>query len=207
MPGTPVGTSPPWWYLAGLLGLFVPLTLLERSFTAGAGQSVWTPALGIVFGIMVLYGTRWIPALVATLLGVSAIASATSSSGKPIDWPAITAVVAVLVAGYAIGAELARRVGVRASLRRLSDAAWLAVSAMLGTAVAIAVVIEVVKALGYLHGQSLWPMFAEGCASAGASTLAISPLVLLGGDGLTAARQRRGRSNSLRPRISTLRRI
>ncbi|HUE61079.1 MAG TPA: hypothetical protein VMO88_16040, partial [Acidimicrobiales bacterium] len=60
---------PPLWFLAGLLGVFVPLTLVERSFTAGAGQSVWTPALGIVFAIMVLYGTRWVVVLIATLLG------------------------------------------------------------------------------------------------------------------------------------------
>lgn len=188
-PKTLIGATPPWRYLAGLLGLFVPLTLLERSFTAGAGQSLWTPALGIVFGILVLYGTRWIPALLGILLGVSAIASATSSSNKPIDWPAITAIVAVVVAGYAVGAEVARRVGLRGSLRRLSDAVWLALSAMLGTAVAIAAVIEVVQALGYLHGKSWWPMFAQGCASAGASTLAISPLVLLAGDHLAARRQ------------------
>ena len=188
------GARPPWWYLAGLLLLFVPLTLLERSFTAGAGQSLWTPALGIVFGILVLYGTRWIPALVGILLGVSAIASATSSPNKPIDWPAITAVVAAVVGGYAVGAELARRVGLRGSLRRLSDAVWLTLSAMLGTAIAIAAVIAVVEALGYLHGKSWWPMFAQGCASAGASTLAVSPLVLLGGDRLAARRQQDRRS-------------
>ena len=193
-PRTSRVVTPPWWYLAGLLGLFVPVTLVERSFTAGAGESLWTPALGIVFGIMVLYGTRLIPALVGILLGVSAIASATSPSNRPVDWPAITAVVAVVVAGYAVGAELARRVGLRRSLRRLRDAMWLGLTAMLGTAIAIAAVIEVVEALGYLHGRSWWPMFAHGCASAGASTLAVSPLVLLGGDRLSSRKQ----SNCLR---------
>ena len=175
---------PPLWFLAGLLAVFVPLTLVERSFAAGAGQSVWTPALGIVFAIMVLYGTRWVPVLVATLLGVTAIAS----TSKTTDWALLTAIVAVVVAGYAIGAQMARFVRVGWTLRRLSDAFWLGLSAMVGTAIAIAAVIEVVEAFGYLHGHSWWMMFVQGCASAGASTLAVAPFVLLAG-GRLAERQ------------------
>ena len=184
------GTTPPRWYLAVLLGLFVPVTLVERSFTAGAGQSVWTPALGIVFGIIVLYGTRWIPLLVGTLLGVTAISMATTATKGGTDWGALTVVVAVVVAGYAVGAVLARRVGLQWSLGRLSDAVWLAVTAMLGTVVAVAALIEVMTFLGYIHGQNWWAMFSRGCASAGASTLAISPLVLLAGDRLKSTRRK-----------------
>ena len=187
--GTKSGDSnsvaPPRWYLAVLVGLFAPLTVVERSFTAGAGQSVWTPALGIVFGIMVLYGTRWVPVLVGTLIGVTAINAAISSTPQSTDWATISALVAVIVIGYAIGAEIARRARIQWSLRRLSDAVWLGVGALTGTAIAIATAIEVVKALGYLHGQALWPMFVKGSASAGASTLAISPLLLLLGDRVT----------------------
>ncbi len=171
---------PPLWFLAALLAVFVPVTLVERSFTAGAGQSVWTPALGIVFAIMVLYGTRWVPVLVATLLGVTAIAS----TSKATDWALLAAIVAVVVVGYAIGAQMARSVRVRWSLRRLTDAFWLGLSAMIGTAVAIAGVIEVIEAFGYLHGHSWWTIFIQGCASAGASTLAVAPLVLLAGSRL-----------------------
>ena len=160
-----------------LLAVFVPVTLVDRNFTAGAGQSVWTPSLGIVFAIMVLYGTRWVPVLVATLIGVTAIASTTTTT----DWGLLTALVAVVVAGYAVGAQMARLAGVRWSLRRLTDAFWLGVSAMVGTAIAIAAAIEVVHAFGYLNGRSWWPLFAQGCAAAGASTLAVAPLILLAG--------------------------
>ncbi|HUE58829.1 MAG TPA: diguanylate cyclase [Acidimicrobiales bacterium] len=192
---------PPLWFLAGLLGVFVPLTLVERSFTAGAGQSVWTPALGIVFAIMVLYGTRWVVVLIATLLGVTAIASAS----KITDWALLTAVVAVLVAGYAIGAQMARFVRVRWSLRRLTDAFWLGLSAMVGTAIAIAAVIEVVEASGYLHGRSWWSMFVQGCASAGASTLAVAPFVLLAG-GRLAERQSHEPARPAPPAVTPMRR-
>jgi diguanylate cyclase (GGDEF)-like protein len=171
-------SSPPKWFLIALLALFVPVTFLARSFTAGANQSVWTPALGIVFGIMVLYGTLWIPVLVGTLLGVTAIASQT----KALDWGMVTALVAVIVAGYAVGAQMTRAVGLRWSLKRLRDALLLGTCAMAGTAIAIAGALEVADAFGYLHGGSRWTMFIEGCASAGASTLAIAPLVLLAGD-------------------------
>jgi diguanylate cyclase (GGDEF)-like protein len=190
---------PPLWFLAVLLGLFVPITLLERSFTAGAGQSVWTPALGIMFGAMVLYGNRWTPVLVATLLGVSAISIATSTHKSPTDWGALTAVVAVLVLGYAIGAELCRRVGLRSHLRRLREAAWLAGGVFLGSAVAIAAVIAVLEPLGYLHGKAWWPTFFHGFASAGASTLAVAPLILLAGDRVTARPRSRRTADVLHP--------
>ena len=175
---------PPLWFLAVLLAVFVPLTLVDRNFTAGAGQSVWTPALGIVFAIMVLYGTRWVPVLVGTLLGVTAIASTATTT----DWVLLTALVAVVVAGYAVGAQMARLARVCWSLRRLTDAFWLGLSVMVGTAIAIAAAIEVVQAFGYLNGRSWWPMFAQGCASAGASTLAVAPLVLLAGGHLADRR-------------------
>lgn len=179
-PADSAPARPPLWFLGGLLALFVPITFLERNFTAGANQSVWTPALGIVFGIMVLYGTRWVPAMVATLLGVTAIVS----EDKPMHWGVMSALIVAVVAGYAVGAQIARVTGLRWSLRRTRDAVLLAVSAMTGTAIALAGAIAVVGAFGYLHGKDWWPMLARGCASAGASTIAIAPLALLAGDQL-----------------------
>jgi diguanylate cyclase (GGDEF)-like protein len=193
------------WFLVALLALFVPITFLERSFTAGANQSVWTPALGIVFGIMLLYGTRWAPVMVGTLLGITAVVS----ESEPMHWGVITALIAVIVAGYAIGAQAARLAGLRWSLRSVRDAVLLSLSGLGGTAVAIAGAIGVVEGFGYLHGKNFWTMFAQGCASAGASTLAITPLLLLAADQLRNGRaevaaddesdERHGRSELMAP--------
>jgi diguanylate cyclase (GGDEF)-like protein len=126
--------------------------------------------------------------MVATLLGVTAIVSV----DRPMRWGVVTALIAVVVAGYAVGAQVARVAGLRWSLRRLRDGVLVSICALGGTAVAIAGAIGVVQAFGFLHGKAWWPMFARGCASAGASTLAIAPLVLLAGDQLRQARSRPG---------------
>ncbi|HUJ64163.1 MAG TPA: hypothetical protein VLX59_01410, partial [Acidimicrobiales bacterium] len=64
--------EPPYWYLALLLALVIPATLIEQW-----SGSLWMPGFGLGFAILVLYGGRWLRALfiAAAVLAVIVVAT------------------------------------------------------------------------------------------------------------------------------------
>jgi len=181
-------TKPRLWYLALFVILLVPAAAIARNFTSHAGQSIWTPTLGIVFGVLFLYGLRSAPILIAALLALTA--SPLGHSGAA--WPLVLEVVAAVITGYGFAAVTARKLRIRPSLRRLSDAVLLAVCIAGGTALAVIFALPLAEATGYLHYNNFGSAFAETFASSAASALATAPLVILGGWWL---RERTGRSD------------
>lgn len=179
-------TKPHWGYLLLLVGLLVPAALIAKHFTAEAGQSIWTPTLGIVFAVLFLYGMRSAPILIGALLALTA--SPVGQSGAP--WPLVLEVVAAVIAGYGFAALTARRLPIRSPLRRVSDAVLLALCIAGGTALAIIFAVSLADATGYLPGKSFGTVFSRAFAASVASALATAPLVILGGWWLGRGRSR-----------------
>lgn len=175
-PTPPTRTAPGLWYLAALIALLIPAAAIARNFTSEAGQSIWTPTLGIVFGVLFLYGARAAPILVGALLALAA--TPIGLTGEP--WPFVVEVVGAVIAGYAIAAAAARRLPIAPSLRRLPDAVLLALCITAGTALAVIFAVSLADLTGYLH-LGYETVFTETFAACVASALATAPLVILGG--------------------------
>lgn len=171
--------GPGVWYLVALVALLIPAAAIARNFTAEAGQSIWTPTLGIVFGVLFLYGMRVAPILVAALLALAA--TPVGLDGAP--WPLVVEVVGAVVAGYAIAAAAARRLPIEPCLRRLADAVLLAICITAGTALAVVFAVSLADLTGYLR-PSYATVFTQTFAACAASALATAPLVILGGSWL-----------------------
>jgi signal transduction histidine kinase len=116
------------------IGVIVAYVLLEWvSFIheyKGVPITPWNPGLGLVFGFMVLSGTRYAAALFAGVV-IAEIAVLNSN----LWWPIIFGLGAIIAGGYGLVAQVARghlRLG--AGLNRLRDVVVLLVSGVVGAA-------------------------------------------------------------------------
>ncbi|MBV9660375.1 MAG: diguanylate cyclase [Acidimicrobiales bacterium] len=154
-----------YWLLAALLGLLFPAALVAH------GTSLWMPASGVAFAVLVLYGPRMIPLLVGTT-AVSVIVS--GQSGMPV-LVVVTAASANTTA-LALWAWGLRASGVDLRMRRLQDAAVVAVAGAAATVASTGLIIVVLAAW---RPVSFWTLAEHTLLTNGAGLFAVAPLLLL----------------------------
>jgi diguanylate cyclase (GGDEF)-like protein/PAS domain S-box-containing protein len=161
----------PSWYLATLLALVVPAILVGKPV-----GTLWMPAFGLGFTVLVLYGIRWLPVLLAIDLAGSAISDAPRSI-----WSFLTTAefLLALAAGYSLAALAIRALGVDTSFRRLKDAVVLSAAGLVGAGVAAWASMGVLVLHYHVSSKTFWQMASYFAVGGSAGTFAIAPLLLI----------------------------
>jgi two-component system, LuxR family, sensor kinase FixL len=96
----------------------------------GVPITPWNPGLGLVFGLIVLFGARY-----ATVLFAGAVIAEIAILRSNLWWPIILALTTIIAGGYGLVAQVARgHLRLDAGLNRLRDVILLLVSGVIGAA-------------------------------------------------------------------------
>jgi diguanylate cyclase (GGDEF)-like protein len=171
--------EPPYWYLAFLLALVIPATLVEEW-----SGSLWMPGFGLGFAILVLYGSRWLRALLTAAAVLAVIVLATpallphSTVGKM--FTTVEGVTALAV-GYGLTALGVRACRIDLSLRRLRDALLLSALGLAGAGLTAMVFMGVLAGREQLTGGRFSEVLSFVAAGGAAGAFGLAPLLLVAG--------------------------
>jgi diguanylate cyclase (GGDEF)-like protein len=175
--------EPPYWYLALLLALVIPATLIEEW-----SGSLWMPGFGLGFAILVLYGSRWLRALLtaATVLAVILLATPAllprSSVG---EFSSTVEGVTALAVGYGLTALGIRACRIDLSLRRLRDALLLSALGLVGAGLTAMVFMGVLAGREQLTGRRFTEVLSFVATGGAAGAFGLAPLLLVAGSWLS----------------------
>jgi len=94
----------------------------------GVPITPWNPGLGLVFGLIVLFGARY-----AIVLFAGAVIAEIAVLRSNLWWPIILALTAIIAGGYGLVAQVVRgHLRLDAGLNRLRDVVLLLVSGVIG---------------------------------------------------------------------------
>src|SRR5262245_41902285 len=124
-------------FTTGVIAAYVLLEWLSFIHEyKGVPITPWNPGLGLVFGLVVLFGARY-----ATVLFAGAVIAEIAILRSNLWWPIILALAAIIAGGYGVVAQVARgHLRLDAGLNRLRDVVLLLVTGVIGAAL-VAVVI------------------------------------------------------------------
>jgi diguanylate cyclase (GGDEF)-like protein len=171
--------EPPYWYLGLLLALVIPATLIEKW-----SGSLWMPGFGLGFAILVLYGSRWLRALLtaAVVLAVILVATPALLPGSSVGqfFTTIEGVTALAV-GYGLTALGIRACNIDLSLRRLRDALLLSALGLAGAGLTAMVFMGVLAGREQLTGRRFSDVLAFVAAGGASGAFGLAPLLLVAG--------------------------
>jgi len=118
-------------FTTGVIAAYVLLEWLSFIHEyKGVPITPWNPGLGLVFGLIVLFGARY-----ATVLFASAVIAEVAILRSNLWWPIILALATIIAGGYGLVAQVARsHLRLDAGLNRLRDVVLLLVSGVIGAA-------------------------------------------------------------------------
>jgi diguanylate cyclase (GGDEF)-like protein len=187
--------EPPYWYLGVLLALVIPATLIEEW-----SGSLWMPGFGLGFAILVLYGGRWLRALLtaAAVLAVIVVATPALLPHSPFgEFFTTVEGVTALAVGYGVTALGIRACGIDLSLRRLRDALLLSAFGLAGAGLTAMVFMGVLAGREQLTADHFSEVLSFVAAGGAAGAFGLAPLLLVAGAWLS-----RRSTWSLRPSLA-----
>lgn len=188
------GWSAPPWFLALLLALLVPAAVASDALTIH-GQSLWVPAYGITFAVLILFGPTTIPLLVGTTTAAQLLAGHVA-----VPVAVVVTAASANAAALAIWAWAVRAAGVDVRLRTLRDASVVAVAGAVGTLASTGLTMVVLLAWEPSTASRFWPGADHLFVTAAAGAFAVTPLLLLAAS-LFGGRRRAGRQRLDKSRI------
>lgn len=167
----------PWAVGLALVGLIVVLgRISDVGSIAGLPIKPWRPSVGLIFGILLTGGVRFLPwVLLGSMLS---IVVSVAVSGAEVDWSAPVLSAAWTVTSYCFAAELVRRVAGEVTLQTVGDALRVLLVGGATTTVAAAGEVVVFTFLGPLPEEQMLYAYGRLCVGHFAGIAVITPIVL-----------------------------
>lgn len=171
------GTLASWTLGLAIVGLIILLgRISDVGSIAGLPIKPWRPSIGLIFGILLTGGIRFLPwVLLGSMLS---IVVSIAVSGAAVDWSAPVVSATWTVTSYYVAAGLLRRFAGDVTLQTIGDALRVLLVGGATTTIAAAGEVVVFTFLGPLPAEQMLYAYGRLCVGHFAGIAVITPIVL-----------------------------